>query len=50
MSGIGIPELIILALEVLVFVGIVHGAYRLIRLAIRRELDRRESGPGDRDS
>jgi hypothetical protein len=49
MSGIGLPELIIFALEVLVIVAIVWGAYRLIRLAVRRELDRREMEPRDRD-
>jgi hypothetical protein len=50
MSGIGIPELIVLALEILVIVGIVYGAYRLVRLALRRELDRRETEPRDRDN
>jgi len=49
-SGIGAPELIILLLEALVIVAIVWGAYRLIRLAVRRELDRREAEPRDRDN
>lgn len=49
MSGFGAPELIILGLEVLVIVGIVYGAYRLIRLAVRRELDGREAKPRDQD-
>lgn len=49
MSGVGLPELIILVLEVLVIVGIVWGAYRLVRLAVRRELDRREAKPRDQD-
>jgi hypothetical protein len=49
MSGIGLPELVIFALEVLVIAGIVWGAYRLIPLAVRRALDRRETEPRDRD-
>lgn len=49
MSGFGILELIILGLEMLAIVGIVYGAYRLIWLAIRRELDQRETEPRDRD-
>lgn len=49
MSGFGLPELIILGLEVLVIAGIVYGGYRLVRIAMRRELDRRETEPRHRE-
>lgn len=49
MPSFGAPELIILAIYALVIVGIVYGAYRLIRLAIRREIEKRDGDLSDRD-
>jgi hypothetical protein len=49
MVDFALAGLIILGIYALVIVGIVYGAYRLIRLAVRRELQERDKELADRD-
>jgi hypothetical protein len=49
MVDFALAGLVILGIYALVIVGIVYGAYRLIRLAVRRELQERDKEPADRD-